>query len=222
MGTVFALACLRAREVWAVDRFAGGWQEGWHQGFLEKLTPALLSLDIAVDLDVLEYASKQKSIEVGPIHYYRRPLERMGEDLYKRIDLSFSNSTFEHFYSFEEAARQLYRAMAPNGRGIHHVDFRDHSYFDRPLDFLLMSSEAYAKPAINSEYRRGNRVRPGEMERMLREAGFGVVCFIPSSQTDADYLTDLLPLLRACEDSDYKDVDIAELQYLSGWFILSA
>jgi hypothetical protein len=112
--------------------------------------------------------------------------------------------------------------MAPNGRGIHHVDFRDHSYFDRPLDFLLMSSEAYAKPAINSEYRRGNRVRPGEMERMLREAGFGVVCFIPSSQTDADYLTDLLPLLRACEDSDYKDVDIAELQYLSGWFILSA
>jgi hypothetical protein len=170
MGTVLAMAALGASNVWAIDRFKGAWQAGWHEHYLPALMEALPRLETT--------ALRSESLEVGQVKLWNQSIEEIGNFLLEEVDLSVSQSTFEHFYSVADAARALGQATKHGGIGVHHIDFRDHMNFGEPLEFLLVPDELYLDPEINTNYSRGNRLRPGEMRNALIAAGSKSPAFI--------------------------------------------
>lgn len=220
MGTVVAIAALGATRVYAVDRFKGGWQNSWHEHFLNKLTPALTSLETHFDAGVLERVIEARDFSAGGITCISEPLERLHGKLSGTIDLSVSNSTFEHFYSVEESFRALADAMVVGGFGVHNVDFRDHRNFGEPLEFLLVDEATYADSAANDDYGRGNRIRPDKMTEILRRSGFRDVEFLVGVKTDPAYLNGFLPRLRRAKGSPLSGIPESSLEALSGTFIL--
>ena len=218
MGTVLAFACLGAR-VFAVDRFFGGWQSGWHDLFLPRLADALSEAGWTIDRAPIERALAASSFLVEPISVITRSLEEMDDKFHGLADASFSQSTFEHFHSFEAAAVALRRASRPGSIGVHHVDFRDHRNFGEPFEFLLLDDRAYADPETNETFKRGNRVRPQRMGAILRDAGFARVEFTPTGQVAPDYLESFLPRLRTSQ-SPFNRVAESEFQVTGGCFVL--
>jgi hypothetical protein len=220
MGTVVAAAALGATRVYGVDRFKGAWQTGWHEKFLRKLASALISLETRFDADVLERVVAARDFGAGGITWISEPFERLYGKLSGEIDLSVSNSTFEHFYSVEESIRALADAMDFGGYGVHNVDFRDHRNFGEPLEFLLVDEVTYADPAANDEYGRGNRIRPDQMNEILRRSGFRDVAFLVGIKADPAYLDGFLPRLRSAKKSGLPSIPESSLDVLSGTFLL--
>lgn len=190
MGTMLLMAGLGASHIVGVDRFKGSWQPGWHDLFIEKLMQSAGSL--GADTAVMRRALAAQSLEVGPIAFFSEAFEDLGERLPEHFDISVSNSTFEHFYSFPEAAQALSRCTRPDGIGVHNVDFRDHGNFGDPLRFLMIDDDTYADPAINDLYGRGNRVRVGEMINSLLGAGFSRVDCYPFDVARPDYVSRIM------------------------------
>jgi hypothetical protein len=220
MGTVVAIAALGATRVYSIDRFKEGWQNGWHEQFLQKLEPALTSLETLFDAGVLERVVAARDFGAGGITCMNEPLERLHGRLSGMIDISVSNSTFEHFYSVEESVRALADAMRIGGIGVHNVDFRDHRNFGEPLEFLLVDDATYADPAANDEYGRGNRIRPDQMTQILRRSGFRDVEFLGGMKTDPAYLNGFLPRFRSAKQSGSSSIPEPSLEVLSGTFLL--
>jgi hypothetical protein len=220
MGTVLAIAALGASNVWAIDRFKGAWQAGWHEHYLPALIEALPRLETPCDSKIVETALQAKSLEIGPVRFWNQPLEETSELLRGKVDLSVSQSTFEHFYSVEDAARALGQATKHGGIGVHHVDFRDHMNFGEPLEFLLVSDELYLDPEINTNYSRGNRLRPRGMRDALIAAGFEIVGFHPQSVIDSTYLAAFLPRLRGAARSCFSGLNAGDLEISSAVFVL--
>jgi hypothetical protein len=220
MGTILAIAALGASSVWAIDRFKGAWQAGWHEHYLPALMEALPRLGTTYDAKIVETALRAQSLEVGPVKFCDQPLEEIGEFILGNVDVSVSQSTFEHFYSFEDAARVLVRATKPGGIGVHHVDFRDHMNFGEPLEFLLVPDELYLDPEINTNYSRGNRLRPRQMRDALVSAGFQIDGFHPQSFIDPAYLAAFLPRLQHGARSCFSDLNVGDLEVSSAVFIL--
>jgi hypothetical protein len=218
MGTALLIAALGARRVCAVDRFTGAWRDGWHDRFIGKLRGALDRLGTETDPATLDAALASRRLDVAPIRFIAGAFETMVEAA-DAFDLSVSHSTFEHFYSVEQAAQALSAGTRTGGVGVHDVDFRDHANFGEPLKFLLIDEATYADPAINNDYGRGNRIRADEMGNLLRQAGFGEVSFHPGMQADPAYVDGLLGLLPGggIASSDERK---AGLRTLSGTFVL--
>lgn len=192
MGCTLGLAVLGASRVYAVDRFKGAWQDGWHDKFIQQLKPALAALGLDADLHLLDWIVETRGFDLDQIHFVCEPFETVGPSLAGQIDISVSHSTFEHFYSVPDAARALAACMRAGGIGVHSVDFRDHANFAEPLTFLQIDQDTYADPAINFDYGRGNRVRAVEMCQQLRSAGFSVVDLLPEMFANVDYLEDVV------------------------------
>lgn len=190
MGTMLLMAGLGASHIVGVDRFKGSWQTGWHDLFIEKLIQGAGIL--GADMVIMRQALAAQSLEVGPIVLFSEAFEDVGERLPEHFDISVSNSTFEHFYSFPEAAQALSRCTRPGGAGVHNVDFRDHGNFGDPLQFLMIDDDTYADPAVNDLYGRGNRVRVGEMIEALRRAGFSSVDCHPFDVAQTAYVIQIM------------------------------
>ena len=227
MGTILVLACLGARVV-AVDRFFGDWQTGWHDEFVPALKAVLAKKDWDCDLALLDRVREARSVATSSISVFNEPLERLSEAFPGQMDFTVSHSTFEHFYDLPRAAAAIFQASAKTksserqaSLGIHNVDFRDHRNFGEPLEFLLMDDKTYAVPASNDEYRRGNRVRPGQMAAALVRAGFNAR-FLPTEVTNPDYLTTFIPRLRKATHSRFATISRDELEILGGTFLLGA
>jgi hypothetical protein len=221
MGTVLLLAALGATRVCGVDRFKGAWQDGWHDTFVLKLRSGAARLGVAIDDTVMTQAVDQKSLETGPIEFFAEPFEEVGRRLASSFDVSVSHSTFEHFYSVEQAARALATCSRPGSLGVHNVDFRDHANLGEPLKFLLIDDRQYSDPAINSHYGRGNRVRAPEMIGILRKAGFSRVDCHPTDVVRPDYLTWFVDQLGR-SGSSYAHLTTADLEILSATLVLES
>lgn len=219
MGTVHIIAALGARHVWAIDRFKGAWEANWHDRFLRVLKRVLVGWNPAVDTTAIDHAMAASSLECERITFIGEPFELAGANLRASADLTVSHSVFEHFYSVEDAAVALAAATRPGGRGVHHVDFRDHRNFGTPLEFLLIEDEVYQEPAMNDEYGRGNRIRSQEMQTILEGAGFESVGFVPDQMADPAYLGSVVRRL-AKASSRYANADEESLRTLSGAFVL--
>ena len=227
MGTIAVLAALGAQVV-AVDRFFGTWQAGWHEAFLRTLATALNETGWSVSLGPLHRAIEARSISVPPITVITEPLEDIDENRIGQADFTVSNSTFEHFYDFNKAAQALFRLSRKGAVGqdqasfgVHNVDFRDHRNFGEPLEFLLLDDKSYADPTINSDYGRGNRVRPTPMTAALIRAGFRTG-FLSTETTKSDYLDGFIPRLRGTQESPFRSTPSEELEVLGGTFLISA
>ena len=218
MGTALLIAALGATRVCAVDRFKGAWQDGWHDQFVGKLRGALGRLTEPADPAVLDMALDARRLDVGPIRFAAQAFESLGDEA-GDFDVSVSHSTFEHFYAVDQAARTLAARTRPGGLGVHNVDFRDHANFGAPLEFLLVDDAAYADPAVNHHYGRGNRVRADEMAGLLTQAGFGEVVFHPGMQADDAHVARIRDKL-ALRGAPAPDTRIDALKTLSGTFVL--
>ena len=218
MGTALLIAALGARRVCAVDRFTGAWREGWHDRFIGKLRGALDRLVAETDPAMLDAAVASRRLDVGPIRFVGGAFESLIDEA-DAFDVSVSHSTFEHFYSVEQAARALSSCTRTGGVGVHDVDFRDHANFGEPLKFLLIEATAYADPAVNSDYGRGNRVRADQMGSLLRQAGFAEVAFHPAVLADPGYVDSLLAQLPSGRLRPWRERKDA-LRTLSGTFVL--
>jgi hypothetical protein len=220
MGTVLAIAALGGR-VLAVDRFCGDWQAGWHEPFLASLRSALTAKGWPVDLTGFDAVIERRDFASDRVTVETRPMELIGSLYPGYADISLSHSTFEHFYSVDEAAGAIFAASASGSVGVHNVDFRDHRNFGTPLEFLLVGDQAYVSDdALNDLFGRGNRVRSGQMTRAFRRAGFSSVEFRILETVDSAYLSDFLPRLREAEDTGFRTIDAADLEVLAGRFIL--
>lgn len=218
MGTALLIAALGARRVCAVDRFKGAWKDGWHDPFIARLRGALDRLGAETDPAALDMALSDRRLDVGPIRFIAQAFETLDGEA-GEFEVSVSHSTFEHFYSVEQAAQALAACMRAGGVGVHNVDFRDHANFGAPLEFLLIDDAAYSDPEVNHDYGRGNRVRPDEMARLLRQAGFGEVTFHSGMQADPVHVDRIRDeLLRA--GAPLPDERIDALRTLSGTFVL--
>lgn len=217
MGTVLLMAALGASRVRAVDRFTGAWRDGWHDRFIPRLKAALGRLNADTDPAPLDMALEARRLDVAGISFEGKPLEEIDTSALG-FDVSVSHSTFEHFYSVEQAAKVLAALTAEGGVGVHNVDFRDHDHFADPLRFLLVDAATYADPTVNHHYGRGNRVRSDEMQGLLQAAGFGEVRFYPTLQADDDYLERFLHVRHASGLGS--GGEIKGLRTLAGVFVL--
>lgn len=219
MGTLLLVAALGATRVCGVDRFKGAWQNGWHDAFIDRLIREAPQLGVALDVSVMREALDRKTMEAGPIEFFVEPFESVGDRLAKGFDLSVSHSTFEHFYSVEQAAAALAACMRAGSVGVHNVDFRDHANFGEPLEFLLIEDGRYADPAVNNHYGRGNRVRVPQMVELLRQAGFATVDVHPTEIISAQRLASFLPRLRGACNS-FQNLAESDLEILSAVLVL--
>jgi hypothetical protein len=130
------------------------------------------------------------------------------------IDIVFSNAVLEHINPLIDTPRELFRVTRPGGFGVHQVDFRYHHNGHKPLEQLLWS-----KAKFDAEFARwfgeiGTQLRPWEVERCFKEAGFSVTDADANMKADATYLDEFVAQLRASQ-SAYRDWPRDELETLS-------
>jgi len=103
------------------------------------------------------------------------PLAPMGaEDLplpTESVDAVFSLSVLEHVDKPRAVLAKSFELLKSGGWCYHAIDLRDHSDFNRPVDFLTMTEEAYREATGGSE----NRVRAKEYVELFRSVGFEIV-----------------------------------------------
>jgi len=216
MGTAMILSAMGA-EITVVEKYAQGWVSGFHEQMAGELLRRLEDCNWPLDLDKIR--QQLESHDFGPsIVLVRDGLEDLPTHLDGSFDLSFSHSVLEHLAEPTAAMRALYRASSREAVGIHRVDFRDHADFARPLDFLLLTDEAFENYCPVYRYGYGNRVRADGYAAILSDAGFRQT-FTPETLVDPAYLQGFVPHLRTCT-SRFREVDETSLHAASGVFRL--
>lgn len=130
------------------------------------------------------------------------------------IDIVWSNAVLEHVDPLIDTPREFFRVTRPGGFGVHQVDFRYHSDTNKPLDHLLWS-----KAQFDAEFARwfgeiGTQIRPAELERSFKDAGFLITDADANMKADISYLDDLVVRLRASR-SAYRAWPRDDLEKLS-------
>ena len=91
----------------------------------------------------------EKFVSLSPL-----PAEEVGLTE-NSVDLIFSFSVLEHVKKPRELIRNTFRMLNPGGLAVHGIDLRDHSDFNKPLDFLAYSPDDYLikTPATENRWR---------------------------------------------------------------------
>ena len=171
------------------DRFLAPWAGEYHPAFYATLLDAWPEPNSALAQVVRDggYGDRLRLVEA--------PAEALGMLADGSVDVTMSNAVLEHVYDVEAVAAEIARVTRPGGLGSHQIDLRDHSDFDRPLEFLLVAEGDFARELEEKHGERGNRHRLHEVMAMFRAAGFEVEADI-NMRAEADYLADVLPRLR--------------------------
>jgi len=109
------------------------------------------------------------------------------------VDLICSFAVLEHLKDLGRAFSAMTRLLRPGGWMIHKVDLRDHSDFDRPLDFLRYPEWLWRLWRWNLSYM--NRVRWSACPPLLAANGFKLVDRWPTHELSAEELPSLVPRL---------------------------
>lgn len=156
------LASLRVN-VTLADSYLADWDETYHphfyRAFLKKWDGPREAVIVALDQG--GYAGLLK-------------LEKESTESLKSLPsaaFSFvqSNAVLEHVPNIRKAIQELARVTAVGGIHAHQVDFRDHKNFDRPLDHLLMTQEAYESHRAATNAIQGTALRMPELAEMFAE-----------------------------------------------------
>jgi SAM-dependent methyltransferase len=219
-GSPLIFACHGARAMVA-DRFITPWSADYHPKFYALLRERAKTRWPALDLTPLDTVLSRGQYPADIISLCCGSVEELTGVPDCSVDLVVSNAVLEHLYDLPSAFFHLARITKPGGLGIHQVDFRDHRDSSRPLEFLVFGEERYYGIQKITHVEFGNRCRPGEMWRLLEQAGFAVRDFRPDIFADEEYLAEFLVRLRQARKSPYRDFPAEDLRPLSGlWYVV--
>jgi SAM-dependent methyltransferase len=181
-----ALAISAAATVTISDRWLSPWRRTYHPKLYAAVADRLRAKGFAAEADVLAEAAKGEG-HAPRLSMAESPAEALplGDGAF---DLVFSNAVLEHLFDHAKAAAELFRVTAPGGWNFHQVDYRDHRSFDRPLEYLLLSAEAYQPIAEAGYHGLGCQVRMGEHIALFEAAGFRLHGAHPNTFAEPDYL----------------------------------
>jgi SAM-dependent methyltransferase len=217
LGSSMLLAAYGAKPV-VVDRFLAPWDRDYHGRFYTRLRDELARTDPAADLRPLTALIKARA-------YPERVIQRVSASLEKvplpdgYCDVVWSNAVVEHLYDLDASFAQLHRITSPGGYHLHQVDFRDHRNFDRPLEYLLLSEEAFQRTFEIAHSDCGNRWRPDETTPRVLSAGFEIVQFVVTEYCRPEYLREFMTRLQI-SNSRYRDWPEDKLRIIGGHYIL--
>lgn len=137
-------------------------------------TLALLKQAGHVDLGLDDVASVDEMMERANVTYLTRGTASLADIPDASIDFIWSQVVLEHVPhdEFPEFLSQLRRIVKPHGIGVHSVDFRDH--LSNALNNLRFSHHIWEGSVFRSSGFYTNRIRPGAMLALFKEAGFDV------------------------------------------------
>ncbi|WP_150526424.1 methyltransferase domain-containing protein [Roseibium sediminis] len=217
-GTVLAMRALGARSVAIADRFLAQFSVDYHPQLYREIAVQLEKNFPNVDTSFLEQAAVEGHTK-ELVEAYEIPLERLGQHFHE-IDIILSNAVLEHLFDPMAGAIALHAITAPDGIGLHQVDFRDHRDFSKPLEYLLLDDEEFTNLFNSCHGECGRKTRPFQMARMFELAGFEGVDFLPNMHADPEYLADIIARLRAQPANLYGYIDTTMLAPISGQFRL--
>jgi SAM-dependent methyltransferase len=177
--------------VTVADRFLAQWDQTYHPLFYSRLRDR-----VGGDTSLLDAVIVANAYLPEAITLVAAPAETLSGIPDSSIDVVSSNAVLEHVYDLEAACRMFARVTKKGGINSHQVDFRDHSNFDKPLEFLLEGYIASKFIFIKKRGERGNRFRPSELIRFMQSAGFKTVEVDINLTADEAYLRDFIPRLR--------------------------
>ncbi len=190
-----------ASHVWLVDAgaFADTDVAACHR------TLALLTQAGHVDLGLGNATSVDEVLERANVTYLTEGTASLTGIPDASIDLFWSQVVLEHVPhdEFPEFLRQLRRIVKPHGIGVHSVDFRDH--LSNALNNLRFSHETWESRAFRNSGFYTNRIRPGEMLALFKEAGFDVEVVTETHWPE-------IPTTRAAMAVPFRELPDAELR----------
>ncbi|BFU93744.1 MAG: conserved protein of unknown function [Nitrospira sp.] len=215
-GAGLVCAMLGAR-VAVFDKYLVEWHEAYHPRFYRLLRTEFAAAERQFDLRVLDRVIEEGRHPTDVIETGRGDL---GSGLIDFASGSFdaivSNAALEHVADVPNLCVELWRVTRPGGVGIHQIDFRDHSNERRPLDFLAVPDDKYARTFVDGQGGGGNRVRPSEFRAAFGEAGFDVIRFEPNCFADGAYVEAVRPSLLP----RYASLSVEELRVVGGRIFL--
>lgn len=145
-----------------------------------------------------------------PIRYVVRPGGLLGEDA--AMALVVSRAVLEHVNDLPATFRDMRRALAPDGVGLHLVDLKSHGLHRRnPLDFLTwpdwLWTMMYSCKGVP------NRLRPGAYRHAARAAGLEITSMTPTGRARAEDIAEVRPHLAA----PFRGVPDDELGWSGFW-----
>jgi hypothetical protein len=217
-GSILLITCQGAKPMVA-DKFLSPWEPEYHPRFYEALRKRLATAyNGEVDLTPLDRILQYRGYPTDVI----RCIQSQSEDLHEipdnSVDVILSNAVLEHLVDPVNAFQEFYRISRANAFGFHQVDFRDHRDFAWPLEYLLLSPEAFMQMFHKRHGECGSQWRSSEMRQFFMEAGFTILNFEPNMFATDAYLRDFEPRLRAASESRYRNTPYDELRIISGHF----
>lgn len=218
LGLALVLAAHGA-DVTVVDRFPVRWNGIYHPRFYRLLRDEMARQGLRLhDLDRVVEQDSIPETGLECVSLIDSSLEELdGTEIF---DLTLSNAVFEHFYDHRQAMASLFKLTTPGGAGLHQVDYRYHWAFERPLDHLLYSKQEYKEIFERTNGGCGTQLRPLEMERIIRNAGFEIVRKDINAQAETEYLNDVVSRIGASTDSPYRGWSHHDLKDISAMYFL--
>ncbi len=197
-------------QVAVADRFLVKWNDAYHpalyRAFKERWGGSLPAIDRVLA------AGSHTPAAIGT---HEQPAEAMTGVASGSVDLVISNAVLEHVYAMPDVAKELARITRPGGRSMHQIDFRDHRDFTRPLEFLTVPDDEFAREFEALHGERGNRLRASEVQAIFEQNGFRLIDFEINDRPKPEYFADVLPRLRA-SPSRYSTWPEDDLRITSG------
>ncbi len=168
-------------------------------------TLALLKQAGHFDLGLGNVTSLDEILKLANVIYLTGGTASLSEIPDASIDFFWSQVVLEHvpYNEFPEFLHQLRRIVKPQGIGVHTVDFRDH--LSNGLNNLRFSHEIWESYAFRNSGFYTNRIRPGTMLKLFKEAGFDV-------EVIAEMHWPEIPTPRAAMAEPFREMPDAELR----------
>ena len=157
------------------------------------------------DLNLADATSVDEVLKRANVIYSTRGTTSLAEIPDASIDFFWSQVVLEHVPrdDFPEFLRQLRRIVKPQGIGVHSVDFRDH--LSDALNNLRFSHKTWEGRVFRNSGFYTNRIRPGAMLNLFKEAGFDVEVVAETHWPE-------IPTPRTAMAAPFRDLPEAELR----------
>ncbi|NKD56047.1 MULTISPECIES: methyltransferase domain-containing protein [unclassified Haematospirillum] len=156
------------------------------------------------DLSLGDAASVDEVLRRANVTYLTRGTASLADIPDASIDFFWSQVVLEHvpYGEFLEFLRQLRRIVKSHGIGVHSVDFRDH--LSNALNNLRFSHVTWESQAFRNSGFYTNRIRPGAMLSLFKDAGFDVEVITETHWPE-------IPTPRAAMVAPFRELPAAEL-----------